>query len=237
MSFSGRLSSVIPGKHASFSNTLVIVSTIMGITTILSISISITLFFVKCKKNNQTQYCNVSQNRIPLGQISNAAYDEIGDMDEITPTNENGGEIRTNQELRRNREANQNVLVGNDNPNASNSDQALETQSSSYERIALSQVVERNDPYEQLQNVNEHSEGGNIVHMPAFSKKTGAFKYENIFRKKNYENVDSNQKIIDMNFQVNADNFTHSMDGYNESMHSMRNDEGRESDDYSNKTI
>ena len=166
----------------------------MGIITVLTISISITFFFVKYKKNNQTQSTNVLQNQIPLGELSTAAYDEIGNVEELSPMEGNGGENRRNEELRRNQGVYQNVRVCNDRSDASNSDKSIETESN-YEEIARSQVVEKENPYQQL---DIPAGGVTVGHMHAFSKKKGGFKYENIVLRKNYENVDSNKQLKDV---------------------------------------
>ena len=157
----------------------------MGIITILSISVALTLLFIKYKKHKQTQSDNVLLNNDPVEERSNAAYDEIGEVEEVIPMYENEGEIRRNQELRRNQVVNQKVLVSNDNPNASNSDQSFETQSSNYERPVLSQVEKRAFPHKPLQ-VHVHTEGGTSGNIPAFSTKT----YENIDSKEQPKDVD-----------------------------------------------
>ena len=167
----------------------------MGIITVSALSISLILFFFKYKKNNQTRSANVLQNPIPLGEIDTSAYDEIGNMEELSPMDGTGGENRRNEELRRNQGVYQNVPVCNDRSDASNSDQSIETESN-YEEIARSQVVEKDNPYQQL---DVHAGGGTGGHIPAFSKKKGGFKYENIFLRNNYENVDSNKQIKDVN--------------------------------------
>ena len=218
----------------------------MGIITSLSISVVLTLFFFKYKKNKQTYSDSVLTNNIPPEELSNTAYEDIDDVDNMIPIYGNEGVIRTNQNLRRNQVVYQNVLVCNDHPNAS--DQSLETQSSNYERLALSQIEKRDGSYQPLQQVNAHAEGGTFGNIHDFSRARGSLKYENIFVTKNYENVDSKEKIKDVNLaslsnnggktlEVYDDKSANSIDVENLSIQSIRSDKSRKDHDYVNTTF
>ena len=243
------------GSDQNSSQTLIIIiSTISGTITILTISISLVCLkylHVKWKNNNQTQSNKAHENQIPLEETNNTEYQEIGDVDERSPVRLNEEGVKTNQEPMLSRELYQSLQVADDNPYlrinenpvSTHTGKFSETQASNYEQIARSQLIEIEDSYQQLRNVSPISEGGSADDATYLSPNTGPSDYEDLSARQTdnkeepYEKLSSRRdvsSVMETNIDDNADGDNVSRDA---SIPNIELEKSKDDPDYCNTLV